>query len=104
MPQSQYSHPLPGSDESLAFLFLSNQSLYPGSDCEATMLQEALAVTNNSPAEKKTNYFLTMGLEILASLLLIGMGLLVQFSNKSDIAITSIEVQETENINPRYQA
>ena len=103
MTQSKYVSSPPGSDESLAFVLLSNQSLYPGSDCEATMLQEALAVTYNPPAEKKPNYVLTFGLEILVSLLLMGMGLLAQLNNKTDIAITSLEVQEGENIHQRYQ-
>lgn len=104
MPQSKYAHFSPGSDEYLAYLLFSNQSVYPGAHCEATMLQEALAVTNNPPAEKKPNYVLTIGLEALVSLLLIGMGLLVQFSNKTDIAITSLEIQEAENIHQKYQA
>lgn len=104
MTQSKYFPSPYGSDASLAFLLLSNQSLYPGSDCEATMLQEALAVTNDPPAEKKPNYVLTIGLEALVTLLLIGMGLLVQFSNKTDIAITSLELQEAENIHQKYQA
>ena len=97
MPQSKDFHHLPGSDESLAF-FLSNQSLYPGSDCETTMLQEALAVTNEPPAEKKPKYLLTIGLELLMSLLLVGIGFLFQLSIKTNMAIPSSEVQKAENI------
>lgn len=98
MIPSKDFHPHPSSDELLAFYFLSNQSLYPGSDCEATMLQEALAVTNNPPAEKKGNHLLSLGLEILASLLLIGIGLLFQLGNQAEIAVPSVEVQKAENI------
>ena len=95
MPQSKYAHFSPGSDEYLAYLLFSNQSVYPGAHCEATMLQEALAVTNSPPAEKKSNFFLTIGLEILLSLLLIGVGLLFQLGNKTDVAIPN-STEDTE--------
>ena len=99
MSQSKYFHSCPGSDESLAFLLYSNQSLYPGSACEATMLQEALAVNDNPPAEKKPNYFLSIGLEILVSLLLVGLGLLIQLNNKPELATPNLTVEKAENIN-----
>lgn len=98
MPRSKYFYP-PGSDESLACLLYSNQSLYPGSDCEVTMLQEALAVTHSPPAEKKPNYFFTIGLEILVSLLLIGIGLLVQSNNQPNVATPNSTIEKAENIN-----
>ena len=97
MPQSKYVHFSSGSDESLAFLLFSNQSVYPGANCEATMLQEALAVTNSPPAEKKPNYFLTIGLEILLSFLLIGVGLLFQLGSKTDVAIPNSTEEKIDN-------
>ena len=100
MPQSKDRYPLPGSDESLALLLLSNQSLYPGSDCEAMMLQEALATTTDTESltETKPSSRRIIGLEIVASLLLIGIGLLVQLSHKTDIVTPTLELETAENV------
>ena len=97
MPQSKDSYPLPGSDESLALLLHSNQSLYPGFDCEATMLQEALASTTEPLTETKPSSRRIIGLEILVSLLLLGIGLLVQLSTKPNVATPILELQTAEN-------
>ena len=102
IPQSQDFHPRSDSDESLACLLFSNQSLYPGANCEVTMLQEALATTTEAFPETKPSSRRMIGLQIvaslLASLLLIGMGLLGQLSYKTDLVSPPLALDNEENM------
>ena len=98
MPQSHYLYPHHGSDESLAILLLSNQSLYPSSDCEATMLQEALATITEPFPETQPSSRRIIGLEILASILLIGVGVFVQLSHKTNLITPTLKLETVENV------
>lgn len=97
MPQPKDHYSLPGSDHSLSLFLHSNQSLYPNSDCEVIMLQEALATTTEPLAETKPSSRRIIRVEILASLLLILIGLLAQLSSKTNVATPTLELKTAEN-------
>jgi len=99
MPQSKDFPPPPGSDESLARWLRSNQSRYPGADCEATVLQEALATTTEAQAETQPSSGRRLGLKIVmsivASLLLLGAGLWGQLGSQTELGSPPL-ARETE--------
>ena len=105
MPQSKDFPPPRDSDESLAKWWLSNQSRYPGADCEATMLQEALATTTEAQAETQPSSRRRLGLKIVmsivASLLLLGAGLWGQWDSQTDLGSPPLAREKEENLDDK---
>ena len=95
MPHSQDSYTPPGSDETLYRMI--NPSLWNcrGKNWETTILTEALASTTQAREEKKSNFGQIIQLEILLSLLLIGVAVLVGINPQTNRVETSIDIHHT---------
>ena len=83
----------------------SNQSRYPGADCEATVLLEALATTTEAQAETQPSSRRRLGLKIVvsivASLLLLGAGLWGQLGSQTDLGSPPLAREKKENLDDK---
>ena len=95
MPNSKEHYTYPGSDESLYRLIHSSLWSCQGSNLETTMLTEALTTTTQPRAEKKPNSGLIIQLEIVVSLILIGVAVLVGVDLQADVVDTPTDIHHS---------
>jgi hypothetical protein len=103
MPHLKDSYTPPGSDESLYRLMNSSLLMCQVFNSEAIMLTEAEATITQPLPVKKTNLGKIICLEIVASLILIGLALSVQLTNNSNVVKGTVELHNTSQHQEKQQ-